>query len=111
MKEFIKGILTDTDGIPSSKRVVMFLLTFLFIGVSVINILYGKDLEQTLKNQLFYLLCWMFTVVFGEKVAKIWAPTIKSETKTTTPPKKDDTPQQPAEPPIQPPVIENNNNI
>ncbi len=105
MKEFIKGILTDTDGIPSSKRVVMFLLTFLFIGVSIANMLYGKDLESTLKDQLFYLLCWMFSVVFGEKIAKIWAPTVKEVTKPTSTP-KNNLPQSQPQP--QPEVNENN---
>jgi hypothetical protein len=74
MKQFIKGILTDSDGNPSSKRVVMFLLTFLFIGISIANVAAGKDLESTLKSQLFYLLCWMFSVVFGEKVVNIFTP-------------------------------------
>jgi hypothetical protein len=74
MKQFIKGILTDSDGNPSSKRIVMFLLTFLFIGVSITNIVTGKDLENTLKNQLFYLLCWIFSTVIGEKVVNIFNP-------------------------------------
>lgn len=74
MKQFIKGILTDSDGNPSSKRIVMFLLTFLFIGVSITNLITGKDLEDTLKNQLFYLLCWIFSTVIGEKVVNIFNP-------------------------------------
>ena len=72
MKKFIRGILTDSDGNPSSKRVVMFLLTFLFIGISITNVAVGRDLESTLKSQLFYLLCWMFSVVFGEKIVNIF---------------------------------------
>jgi hypothetical protein len=88
MKKFIKGILTDSDGNPSSKRVVMFLLTFLFIGISITNLASGKDLEETLKSQLFYLLCWMFSVVFGEKVVNIFTKKGKNQTedtKTNTP--------------------------
>jgi hypothetical protein len=80
MKQFIRGILTDSDGNPSSKRVVMFLLTFLFIGVSIANVAAGKDLEETLKSQLFYLLCWMFSVVFGEKVVNIFKSTPSKKT-------------------------------
>jgi hypothetical protein len=72
MKQFIKGILTDSDGNPSSKRIVMFLLTFLFVGVTITNLVTGKDLESTLKTQLFYLLCWIFSVVFGEKIVNIF---------------------------------------
>ena len=83
MKQFIRGILTDSDGNPSSKRVVMFLLTFLFIGISIANVAAGKDLEETLKSQLFYLLCWMFSVVFGEKVVNIFTKKDKKSTETT----------------------------
>lgn len=89
MKKFIKGILTDSDGNPSSKRVVMFLLTFLFIGISITNLASGKDLEETLKSQLFYLLCWMFSVVFGEKVVNIFT---KKGGKSQTENAKTDTP-------------------
>ena len=79
MKQFIKGILTDSDGNPSSKRVVMFILTFLFVGVTITNLVTGKNLEETLKNQLFYLLCWMLSVVFGEKVVNIFNKKEKSQ--------------------------------
>lgn len=84
MKQFIKGILTDSDGNPSSKRIVMFLLTFLFIGVSITNLTTGKDLESTLKNQLFYLLCWIFSTVIGEKVINIFNPKEEEKTKNTS---------------------------
>ncbi len=72
MFKFIKGILSETDGTPSSRRVVMFLLTLLFIGISVYNIVTGKNYDDTLKNQLFYLLCWLFTVIFGDKIAGLF---------------------------------------
>ena len=88
--KFMRYVFTDSDGNPSSKRVVMFLLVFLFIAVVIINLASAKKLESTLQDQLFYLLCWMFSVVFGEKVAKIWAPTIKKETNPTKPNKEED---------------------
>jgi hypothetical protein len=68
MKEFIKSLFSDKDGSVSSKRLVMFLLTFLFAGVTVYNIITGKNLDETLKNQLFYLLVYVISVVFGENV-------------------------------------------
>lgn len=71
--KFIKGIFTDSDGNPSSKRVVMFILLFLFVGVSIYNLCTGKNLDETLKNQLFYLLCWIFSTVISEKVVNIFA--------------------------------------
>lgn len=68
MKEFIKSLFSDKDGSVSSKRLVMFLLTTLFISVTIINIWTGKNLDETLKNQLFYLLVYVISVVFGENV-------------------------------------------
>lgn len=68
MKEFIKSLFSDKDGSVSSKRLVMFLLTFLFIAVTLYNIITGRNLDETLKNQLFYLLVYVISVVFGENV-------------------------------------------
>lgn len=68
MKKFFKDVLSDNDGRGSSKRVVMFIFTFLFVGVTINNVITGKDFDSTLKNQLFYLLCYLFAIVFGEKV-------------------------------------------
>jgi hypothetical protein len=68
MKDFIKSLFSDKDGSVSSKRLVMFVLTFLFVGVTIYNITTGKNLDETLKNQLFYLLVYVISVVFGENV-------------------------------------------
>lgn len=68
MKDFIKSLFSDKDGSVSSKRLVMFVLTFLFIAVTIINIWTGKNLDETLKNQLFYLLVYVISVVFGENI-------------------------------------------
>lgn len=74
MKQFIKELFQDIDGRPSSKRLVMFVLTGLFVGVSIVNIVTGKNLDDTLKNQLFYLICWIFSTVLGERVVNIFNP-------------------------------------
>lgn len=92
--EFIRLVFTDSDGNPSSKRVVMFLLLTLFVSVSITNLVTGKKLDDTLQDQLFYLLCWIFSVVFGEKIAKMWAPTIKKDTKPTKSSKKEEKPEE-----------------
>ncbi len=68
MWKFIKGVLSESDGTPSSRRLVMFILTFLFVGISLYNVITGKNLDDVLKSQLFYLLIWIFSVVFGDKV-------------------------------------------
>lgn len=85
MASFIKGIFTDKDGSPSSKRIVMFILTILFVFVSVVNLYTGKSLSDTLENQLFYLLCWIFSIVFGENITAIF-----KDGKTSLTNKKDD---------------------
>lgn len=68
MKAFIKGIFTDKDGQFSSKRVFLMLMTVLFVFISVFNLFTGKNLDETLKNQLFYLIVYALSVVFGENV-------------------------------------------
>ena len=83
MIKFIRLVLTDSDGNPSSKRIVMFILLLLFVFVSVLNLMYGKDLDSTLKNQLFYLLCWIFSTVIGEKVINIFSPKSEDTPKKT----------------------------
>jgi hypothetical protein len=72
MKNFIKGILTDSDGKPSAKRVSLFLFVFTFITVDFVNLFLGKKMDETLTNQLFYLLMYVISVVFGEKIAGIF---------------------------------------
>lgn len=69
---FLRDLFSDIDGRPSSKRLVMFVLTALFVGISIVNIATGKNLDDTLKNQLFYLLCWIFSTVLGERVVNIF---------------------------------------
>jgi uncharacterized membrane protein len=72
MKEFIKGVFTDKDGGYSSKRIVLFLLTVVFVFISLVNLFTGKNLDETLKNQLFYLLVYTISVVFGENVTGLF---------------------------------------
>jgi uncharacterized membrane protein len=72
MKQFIKGVFTDVDGSPSSKRVIMFALTIFFIAIALVNLFTGKSLSDTLQNQLFYLICWIYSAVFGEKITAIF---------------------------------------
>jgi hypothetical protein len=87
MKKFLSGLLSDSNGTPSSKRMVMFMLTVLFIFILIVNLWTGKNLDETLKNQLFYLLCWMFSMVLGERVVNIFGKKnpVKTDTKTDQP--------------------------
>jgi hypothetical protein len=72
MKQFIKGVLTDSDGKPSAKRVSLFLFVFTFITIDFLNLLMGKNLDETLKNQLFYLLVYVISTVFGENITGLF---------------------------------------
>lgn len=79
MKDVFKGIFLDKDGSYSSKRIVMFILTALFAVVTAVNLFTGKNLDATLKDQLFYLIVYIFSLVFGENVTNIFKkPTDKT---------------------------------
>ena len=68
MIKFIKSMLAGEDGAISSKRTVMFIFTLLFTGLVISNHITGKNFDETLKDQLFYLLVWCITMVFGEQI-------------------------------------------
>ena len=70
--KWFKEMLSGSDGIVSSKRFVMFLFTLTFIGLTVANFVTGKNLDETLKDQLFYLLIWIISMVFGEQLPSIF---------------------------------------
>ena len=68
MFKFIKSMLSGSDGVVSSKRTVMFIFTLLFVGLTIANFVTGKNFDETLKQQLFYLLIWLISMVFGEGI-------------------------------------------
>lgn len=72
MIRFIKQMLSGKDGVISSKRTVMFIFTLLFVGLTIANFVTGKNFDSTLKDQLFYLLVWCLSMVFGEQIADIF---------------------------------------
>lgn len=67
---FFKGIITNSDGNTSSKRTIMFLLTVLFIVQHLYCLFTGKSPNALLGEQLFYLLAYIVSLVFGEGVVK-----------------------------------------
>lgn len=72
MFKFLKEMLSGNDGLISSKRTVMFIFTLLFVAVTIVNVSTGKNLDETLKSQLFYLVIWTLTMVFGEQITNIF---------------------------------------
>jgi hypothetical protein len=72
MGAFIKGILTDKDGSPSSKRVILFLLVITFLICVFVNLWSGKSLSSTLSEQLFYLVIYSLASVFGEGITSLF---------------------------------------
>ena len=68
----MKSVITDINGQLSSKRVVMFLLLFLFMAHCITNLTTGKALSPTLSDQLYYMLIWVSGTVFGEQVTNLF---------------------------------------
>lgn len=66
MNPSIKSILAGSGTGLSSKRVVMFLLLFMFLATLIIDLLFTKLLDPTLRDELFYSMLTMFGLVFGE---------------------------------------------
>ena len=67
---FIKLILTDSTGNPSSKRAVMFVILGLIIAIVVQVQFLGKTLNDKIWEDLFYALmgtCGMVTSEFFTK--------------------------------------------
>lgn len=64
-------MLSGRDGVISSKRSVMFIFTLLFVGLTIGNFVTGKNFDEVLKQQLFYILIWLFSLVFGEQIPDI----------------------------------------
>lgn len=70
--QFLKGIFTDKDGSPSTKRVILFLFVVTFLIVVFVNLLAGRSLSSTLSDQLFYLVIYALAAVFGENITAIF---------------------------------------
>jgi hypothetical protein len=69
MKAFLKGILSE-NGIPSSKRVICFLLLFTFLFEVLYNMLAkGHPAPtETLQSQLYYTLVTNLGLIFGSNI-------------------------------------------
>lgn len=68
---FIIRMLSGERG-PSSKRGVMVFLLLLFAFLVVTDTFTGKHPQEMYSQQVFELLVVSLSLVFGEKVLKIW---------------------------------------
>ena len=78
MKNFIVNLFQDVNGSVSSKRLVMFFLVTVFSICVLVNLFTGKNLDATLKDQLFYVMLWVISSVFGEQITKLFNQNSKS---------------------------------
>lgn len=65
--DFIKGVLSEDNGTPSAKRVVLFILLTLFVIATMANLFYHKSMEATLLNELYYLITTFVAAMVVEK--------------------------------------------
>jgi hypothetical protein len=67
MKKLIQSMLTGITGTISSKRVVLFIVVFVFVAVILVNLHNPtKMLSPTLQDQLYQFLVINMGLVFGE---------------------------------------------
>ena len=70
MKEFIKGVLSE-QGLPSSKRAMLFILLLTFVFIILYNLFSGHKPDQTLQDQLYYMLTTNIALIFGSNIANV----------------------------------------
>lgn len=83
MIKFIRQML-GSNGEISSKRCMMIFFSTLFAYALLSNHITGKEVDDTMKWQLFGLLIWIMSLVFGEKLPEIFTAWFGRKTTTTT---------------------------
>ncbi len=93
---WFREMMSGATGEVSSKRTILFLLVFLFIGLTISSQIFQKSFDEVLKTQLFWLIQTTIILVFGERALAAWEAISKkvsvdkvtktetSETKTET---------------------------
>ena len=67
--EYIKNILSDTAGSPSSKRVVTVLFSLLIAVAFVANLFFGYSVDKELIDSVMYIVIAWFGFTGVEKFA------------------------------------------
>jgi hypothetical protein len=78
IKEYIKGILSDSDGSPSSKRAILILCTILMATGYIANLFWKYTVEEFMFNSIMYIVIGGMGITGAEKFAPK-APTTKSD--------------------------------
>jgi hypothetical protein len=67
--DYIKGVLADGKGSPSSKRVITFLFAILIAIAFIANLFYGYKIEKELLDSVMYVVIAGFGFTGIEKFA------------------------------------------
>lgn len=85
---WFREMMSGATGEVSSKRTILFLLVFLFIGLTIASQLSQHSFDEVLKTQLFWLIQTTLILVFGERALAAWEAISKKvsidKTETTT---------------------------
>jgi len=67
---YLKGIMEDSDGSPSSKRLVTLLCVFLIAMGFVANLFWDHDVEQFMYDSIMYIVIAGLGIAGAEKFSK-----------------------------------------
>jgi hypothetical protein len=67
--DYIKGVLADGKGSPSSKRVITFLFAILIAIAFIANLFYGYKIEKEILDSVMYVVIAGFGFTGIEKFA------------------------------------------
>jgi hypothetical protein len=67
--DYIKGVLADGKGAPSSKRLITFLFAILIAIAFIANLFYGYKIEKELLDSVMYIVIAGFGFTGVEKFA------------------------------------------
>lgn len=67
---YLKGIMADSDGSPSSKRLVTLLCVFLIALGFVANLFWDYDVERFMYDSIMYIVIAGLGIAGAEKFSK-----------------------------------------
>lgn len=70
IKEYVKGIMADSDGSPSSKRLITVLATLLMTTGFLGNLFFNLTIDEHLFDAVMYVIIAGLGITGAEKFAK-----------------------------------------